>query len=121
LGGEPAAAPKPSSGPVTTPVPAHLLQQSEIPKLSSTRFEAMYPGAEKVTWTSNAGAYEASFTFKQTAFHVLFLADGAVERTKTKSDVASLPQAVSSYASSQLKGKSIKEVMRVVDGIDVIT
>lgn len=98
-----------------------IATQQEVPELISSRFNAMYPGAKQVNWTNQSGAYEVAFIFKQTEFKVLFLADGAVERTKTKSKRSALPEGVTTYAANQLSNAAIGEILRVVDGFGVVT
>jgi hypothetical protein len=95
--------------------------QPEIPTLISSRFKAMYPEAKDIQWSLAGTAFQVSFTFRKTAFIMLFLEDGGVEWTKTKSDLAAMPEGITHYASTNLRGQTISEAWRVINGFGIVT
>ena len=81
----------------------------------------MYPDAGNISWAKKETAYEVSFQFKKTDFIMLFMEDGGVEWTKTRSAVSVLPEKISQYVSTSLGGQTITDALRVVNGFGVVT
>jgi ABC-type amino acid transport substrate-binding protein len=95
--------------------------KSDIPEIILTRFNALYPKVENLTWEKGKGKFEASFAQGAHEFSVVFLENGEVQQTEAKVEISGLPPDLVTYVSENLKGKKIDEASRIVDGYGNVT
>jgi len=102
-------------------VPHADSSHADVPELLLSRFTAIYPKAENVSWEKADGFYKVTFQYNKSKLAVDFLPDGAVERTKMYIDDTALPAATLAYLSTSLPGQKINHATKNVDGFGTVT
>ncbi len=93
----------------------------DVPELLLSRFKAIYPKAESVSWEKADGFYTVTFQYNESKLAVDFLPDGAVERTKMYIDHTTLPAPTLAFLSTSLPGQKINHATKNVDGLGAVT
>ena len=83
----------------------------QVPGIVLSRFVSLFPKATHVEWEMEENDYEASFQLAGVKKSVVFTPEGEDVSSETEINVNSLPEAMTSYIASHLKGKKIDEAV----------
>ncbi len=89
-------------------------QESKVPDRAKTKFNALYPNAEKVKWDVEDNNYEVGFEADDVEMSLLFNAKGNVVEVETALEEDDLPSVVEKSVEKNFKGWEIKEAAKIV-------
>ncbi len=98
-----------------------IAQKSKVPEAVTTKFKTSYPTVTKVSWDTEGANYEAEFKMNNVEMSVLYDASANVVETETGMAVGSLLPKITTYMSTNVKGKKISEASKIVDAAGKIT
>jgi len=100
---------------------ANSEEKIAVPEPVKAKFASMYPKAENAKWEMEDGNYEVTFNEEKIETSVIMSVDGNIVQTEKDIDVALLPQPIHDYVMTQLGGKKISSVAKIMNSTGVVS